>query len=72
MRDPPTTVMMASLFFKLYVPAIFTNVMGFLVVIVNAIFAGRMNDPYKLAAVGLANVCHAVMVMAFMIGLNSA
>ena len=71
-RDPPTIAKMAGLFFRLYVPALFTTLMGFLVPIANAVFAGRMNDPTKLAVVGLANVVHAIMVMSFMIGLNSA
>ena len=46
--------------------------MGFLTVLVSAIYAGHMNDPVKLAAVGLANVSCNIMIDSIMVGLNSA
>ena len=55
-EPPPTTCRMTKLFCKLAVPAILTNIMCLGTVVANAIFAGRMNDPAKLASVGLANV----------------
>ena len=70
--DPPTTGKMVGVFCKITVPSICTNVLAFLTGTINAVIAGRMNDPSKLAAVGLANVCHAVMVLSLMIGLNCA
>ena len=70
--EPMTAGQMTSLIFKLAVPAIFTNVMGFLAMLVNTIFAGRMDDPAKLAAVGLTNVVVGTMILSLMIGLNSA
>ena len=70
--EPMTAGQMTSLIFKLAVPAIFTNVMGFLAMLVNTVFAGRMDDPAKLAAVGLTNVVVGTMILSLMNGLNSA
>ena len=76
MFDPaepaPSSKSMCKLFTRLVIPAIFTNVMAFVSVVINAVFAGRTNDPSKLAAVGLANVCHSVMILSLLIGLNAA
>ena len=43
--DAPSTWEMFVCFLKLAVPAIVTNVMGFLVIVTNGVFAGRLNDP---------------------------
>ena len=63
---------MTSIFCKLAVPAVCTNVLGVVTLIVNAVFAGWMNDPAKLAAVGLSNVVVAMMMQSLLKGLNSA
>ena len=70
--DPPTTRQIYGLFFKLAIPAILTNVLGILTLLVSAIYAGRMNDLSKLAAVGLANVFCMIMIEPIIGGLNSA
>ena len=70
--EPPTTYKIITLFLKLAVPSILTNLLGFATVVTTGVFAGRMNDPVKLAVVGLAGVCCAVMVLSLMIGLNAA
>lgn len=70
--EPPRYAAMFKLFIKLAVPAILTNVIGFLSTVINAIFAGRMNDPAQLAAVGLANVTTVIMIMSFLLGINAA
>ena len=59
---PPTSSKMASLFCWIAVPAVTTNIMAMIAPFTNAIFAGRMNDPTKLAAVGLANVILMLMI----------
>ena len=46
--------------------------MGTAAVVTNGVFAGRMNDPIKLASVGLAGVCVNLMVLSIMLGLNCA
>ena len=71
-NEPPTTGAMASLFCRLAVPASATNLIAFVTVIVNAVFAGRMNDPALLATIGLSNVICFGMVISVMIGINSA
>lgn len=63
---------MTKLFFKLVVPSIFVNVIGFFIVVTNMVFAGHMNDPTKLAAVGLSQGVNNIMVEFFLIGINSA
>ena len=63
---------MAKLFTKIAVPSVLTNMMGLLNVVINAVIVGRMNDPAKMAAVGLANVSHVILILGFMIGLNAA
>ena len=70
--SPPTTWSMAKLFTKIAVPAVFTNTMAMVTVVINAIFAGRMNDPAKMAAVGLTNVTVMIFILSIMIGLNAA
>ena len=57
---------------KIALPAMMTNVMVFATFLINNLFAGRLNDPVKLAAVGLSNACCNVMVFVLMLGLNAA
>ena len=70
--EPLSSGQMTSIFCKLAVPAVCTNVLGVVTLIVNAVFAGWMNDPAKLAAVGLSNVVVAMMMQSLLKGLNSA
>lgn len=76
MFDPksnaPATSQIFTVFLKIALPAIFTNLMGFATVVTNGIFAGQMNDSVKLGAVGLTSVVCNLMVQSIMIGLNSA
>ena len=68
---PPTKGSMAVLFCKLSVPAILTSFLMFSEVVVNTVFAARMNDATQLAAVGLSAVYIEVMILSIMIGLNA-
>ena len=67
-----TTRQMFLVFLKIAIPAILTQIGSFAVVVTNAIFAGHMEDPAILAAVGLCGVCCNIMVLSVMIGLNGA
>ena len=69
---PPSTCKMVKLFARLTTPAILTNVLAFVSVLINTIFAGQMGDPVKLAAIGLSNVIVIIMVQSLLVGLNSA
>ena len=71
-REPASSMKLFTCFLKLVVPAILTNVVGHSSIVTNSVFAGRLNDPIKLAAVGLSNVCCNILVCSIMIGLNSA
>ena len=70
--EQPTTYKIFTCFIKLAVPAIFTNLAAFATVVTNGVFAGRLNDPVKLAVIGLANVTCNILVFSILIGLNSA
>ena len=67
-----TLARMAKVFCKQAVPAICTNLLGYVTVVANTIFAAKMNDPVKLAVIGLSNVYHNIMILSLLIGLNSA
>jgi len=67
-----TTSQMSRVFCKIAVPAVLTNLLGYITVLSNTIFAARMNDPVMLAVIGLANVCHTIMILSLLIGLNAA
>ena len=61
-KEPPTTRSMVSIFLEISIPAIFTNVIAYCTIINNGVFAGHMNDPVKLAVIGLTNTITNVMV----------
>ena len=66
------TKTMVKTVLKLAVPAVTSNVAGFFCLFVNSAFAGHLNDPSKLAAVGVAKVCCFISVIFILIGINSA
>ena len=70
--QPPATCKLLTLFLRLAVPAILTNVMGYGTIVINGVFAGRMNDPEKLAVIGLTSVFCNVLGIALVTGINSA
>ena len=69
---PPSQQRMFKLFLKLAIPAILTNLSQMTTLIVSYIFAGQMTDSLQLAALGLAFSCNSIMVLWFLIGMNSA
>ena len=66
----PTKCQMLILFYKLSVPAILSSVLMYSEVVVTTIFAARMNDKTKLAAVGLSAVYLDIMIISLMMGIN--
>ena len=71
-KNPPSIWSMTKLFSRIAVPSVFTNIMGFLNVVINTVIIGRMDDSGKMAAYGLANVSHTILILGVMIGLNAA
>ena len=71
-KDPPSTRAMLSLFNKITIPAVLTNLLFYATIINDNIFAGHMEDPRNLAVVGLTNTCSQIMVHLLLIGLNAA
>ena len=63
---------MLKSFLKLAVPAILQNALNFLMIITNAAFAGRLDDPAMLAAVGIGNVLCMIFLIIMYMGLDSA
>ena len=70
--DPPKISAMMACFFKIALPAIVANSLGFIMVTANSICAGRLDDPSILAAVGLGNVCCLICFVTMFMGLNGA
>ena len=66
----PTKCQMMILFLKLSIPAALTSILMFSEVVVTTVFAARMNDSTKLAAVGLNAVYIDIMILSIMLGLN--
>ena len=71
-NTPISTRKMLTMFLKIAVPAVVTNIIGITTMIVNTFFAGHMDDPINLAAVGLSNTCCIMFVLSLLIGLNVA
>ena len=71
-KDLPTTGAMLSIFNKITIPAVLTNLLFYSTIINDTIFAGHMEDVRSLAVVGLTNTCSQIMVHLLLIGLNSA
>ena len=67
-KNPPTTWSMTKLFLQISVPAVLTNLIINTASMTNALFAGHMNDPVKLAVVGLSNSTCAMMVLSILVG----
>ena len=62
---------MLTIFLKIAVPAVFTNLASFACGVINQVFAGQMDNPEKIAGVGLGTAsCH-LMVLSLMIGLDT-
>lgn len=53
-------------------PGITSNMLGFLLIATNGVFAGMLEDPIVLAAVGIGNVCCMIFLITMFMGLNSA
>ena len=70
--EPPTTWKMLKTFLKIALPAMMTNLTGMTSVIVSYAFAGNMDDPVKLASLGLTFSVNAMLVFSLLIGLNAA
>ena len=69
---PPTNMKMLKMFLYIAIPAMTTNMIAFFVNVSNDIFAGRLNEPTKLATVGLTSTVMNVFVTVVLLGLNSA
>ena len=63
---------MLKQFLKLAIPGVTQNVLAFLMITMNSVFAGRMGDPSVLAAVGVGNVVVMIFLITMLMGLNAA
>ena len=71
-NEAPSTWKMFKTFLRIALPAMLTNLSSMTTVIVSYMFAGHMNDPVKLAAIGLAFSVNSILVLSLLIGLNAA
>ena len=63
---------MLKKFLRIAVPVIITCNFIFLILVINIIFAGRLNDVAKLAGVGLGTTIDHILCLAILFGLNGA
>ena len=63
---------MLKMFLKLAIPGITQDVLAYLMITMNSVFAGRMGDPSVLAAVGVGNVVVLIMLITMLMGQNAA
>ena len=71
-KDPPSDRALLSIFSKITIPAVLTNLLFYATIISDNVFAGHMEDPKNLAVVGLTNTSSQVMVHLLLLGLNAA
>lgn len=57
---------------KISFPAMISMVFNMLIELINTVFVGHLNDPYKLAGVGIGNMTVNIIAMSIIYGLNSA
>ena len=69
--DPSNSQILRE-FLKLAVPGIISNMLGFMLIATNSIYAGMLEDPLVLAAVGIGNVCCIIIAITMFMGINSA
>ena len=72
MEEPPTFCQMTSSFFKISIPLIIRQNLCYAVLLINVIFAGRLNDPAKMAGVGLGTTMNNVLGLCILFGINNA
>ena len=63
---------MLSIFNKVAIPAVLTNLLSYTTIIIDNVYAGQMEDPRNLAVVGLTYTTSLVLVLMPLIGLNAA
>lgn len=68
-KRPPMTRMILKLA-RVSIPAIITQVFAMFMEIVNLYFIGHLNDPEKVAGVGLGNMYVNIICQSVIIGLN--
>lgn len=68
----PPNCKLLSLFTKLVIPNVLTNIMSFLSNVVIVIYAGRSGDALNIASVGLAATFCGILIGSLLNGMNAA
>ena len=63
---------MTCTFFKVSIPLVIRQNLVYLVLLINVIFAGRLNDPAKMAGVGLGTTMNHILGLCILFGMNNA
>ena len=71
-RAPLTCKQMTYQFLKTSIPLVVRQNLTYAVLLVNVIFAGRLNDPAKMAGVGLGTTMNHILGLCILFGMNNA
>ena len=71
-KDPPYVGDMISIFSRITIPAVLTNLLSYGTVVNDNIFAGQMEDSRNLAVIGLTYTISIIIMYMLLIGINAA
>ena len=71
-RENLTIGKMTLEFFKLSVPLLIYENMFYIIIVINVIFAGRLNDSTKMAGIGLGTTFNHIFGVSVFFGINTA
>ena len=59
-------------FLKISIPLVIRQNLVYAILLINVIFAGRLNDPAKMAGVGLGTTMNHILGLCILFGMNNA
>ena len=71
-KTPLTCAEMSCQFLKTSIPLVVRQNLTYAVLLVNVIFAGRLNDPAKMSGVGLGTTMNHILGLCILFGMNNA
>ena len=70
--SPPSLCSMFSMFIKLAIPAVLTNLLMMMSLVIMVYFAGQLDNTIYISVIGLTFSVGSLMVFSLMVGLNAA
>ena len=71
-QEDLTLGQMTLAFFKLSLPLLIYENMFYIIVVINVILAGRLNDSTKMAGIGLGTTFNHIFGLCILFGINNA